>query len=156
MYFILYTSDASEQCSSEDITSILKVSRRNNPSNLVTGLLIYKKPGFLQYLEGPEQAVKALYEKIKNDKRHASIETIKDGEIDARVFPDWEMGFAGEDDLMLLACDESQFGDDLKWEPSRGGALFPHLFRSLKSTDVTWAKPLPYCDNSHRFPKEMV
>jgi uncharacterized protein (DUF952 family) len=64
--------------------------------------------------------------------------------------------FAGEDDLMLLACDESQFGDDLKWEPSRGGALFPHLFRSLKSTDVTWAKPLPYCDNSHRFPKEMV
>jgi hypothetical protein len=102
MYFILYTSDASEQCSSEDITSILKVSRRNNPSNLVTGLLIYKKPGFLQYLEGPEQAVKALYEKIKNDKRHASIETIKDGEIDARVFPDWEMGFAGEDDLQPL------------------------------------------------------
>jgi hypothetical protein len=102
MYFILYTSDASEQCSSEDISSILKVSRRNNPSNLVTGLLIYKKPGFLQYLEGPEQAVKALYEKIKNDKRHASIETIKDGEIDARVFPDWEMGFAGEDDLQPL------------------------------------------------------
>ena len=102
MYFILYTSDSSEQCSSEDINSILEVSRRNNPSNSVTGLLIYKKPGFLQYLEGPEQAVTALYEKIKKDRRHASIETIKDGEIDARVFPDWEMGFAGEDDLQPL------------------------------------------------------
>ena len=102
MYFILYTSGASEQCSSEDINSILEVSRRNNPSNSVTGLLIYKKPSFLQYLEGPEQAVTALYEKIKNDKRHSSIETIKDREIDARVFPDWEMGFAGEDDLQPL------------------------------------------------------
>ena len=102
MYFILYTSDASEQCSSEDINSILEASRRNNPSNLVTGLLIYKKPGFLQYLEGPEQAVTALYEKIKLDRRHSSIETIKDGEIDARVFPDWEMGFAGENDLQPL------------------------------------------------------
>ena len=79
MYFILYTSESSEQCSSEDINSILEVSRRNNPSNSVTGLLIYKKPGFLQYLEGPEQAVAALYETIKKDRRHASIATIKDG-----------------------------------------------------------------------------
>ena len=102
MYFILYTSDISEECSDKDIDNILTVSRRNNPSNLVTGLLIYKNPGFLQYLEGPEQAVKVLYEKIKKDKRHTSIETIKDGEIDARVFPDWEMGFAGHDDLQPL------------------------------------------------------
>ncbi len=64
--------------------------------------------------------------------------------------------FAGEGNLTLLACDETQFGDDLKWEPSRSGALFPHLFRSLKTTDVLWEKPLPYCDNSHQFPKEMV
>ncbi len=64
--------------------------------------------------------------------------------------------FAGEYDLMLLACAETQFGNDLKWEPSRGGALFPHLFRRLKTTDVLWVKPLPYCDNSHQFPKEMV
>jgi|MDTC01.3.fsa_nt_gb hypothetical protein len=102
MYFILYTSDASEQCSSEDINSILEVSRRNNPSNSVTGLLISKKPEFLQYLEGPEKAVTALYEKIKNDSRHSSVKTIKDGEIEARVFPDWEMGFAGEEDLQPL------------------------------------------------------
>lgn len=64
--------------------------------------------------------------------------------------------FAGEDNLMLLACDENQFGGDLKWERSRGDALFPHLFRDLKSTDVIWAKPLPCYDKLHRFPKEMV
>ena len=102
MYFILYTSNASEMCSSEEINNILEVSRRNNPSNQVTGLLISKKPEFLQYLEGPEKAVTALYEKIKSDSRHSSVKTIKDGEIEARVFPDWEMGFAGEGDLQPL------------------------------------------------------
>jgi hypothetical protein len=102
MYFILYTSEASEKCSSADINSILVSSRRNNPSNSVTGLLISKKPGFLQYLEGPEKAVTALYKKIRDDSRHSSIKTIKDGEIDSRVFPDWDMGFAGEEDLQPL------------------------------------------------------
>jgi hypothetical protein len=102
MYFILYTSNASEKCSSEDIASILEASRRNNPSNSVTGILISKKPEFLQYLEGPEKAVRALYEKIKTDSRHSSIKTVRDGEIEARVFPNWEMGFAGEEDLQPL------------------------------------------------------
>ena len=102
MYFILYTSNASKMCSREEINNILEVSRRNNPSNSVTGLLISKNPEFLQYLEGPEKAVEALYEKIKNDSRHSSVKTIKKGEIEARVFPDWEMGFAGEGDLQPL------------------------------------------------------
>ena len=102
MYFILYTSNASEMCSSEEIKNILEVSRRNNPSNSVTGLLILKKPEFLQYLEGPEKAVTTLYEKIKTDSRHSSVKTIKDGEIETRIFPDWEMGFAGEGDLQPL------------------------------------------------------
>ena len=102
MYFILYTSNASEKCSSEDIANILDASRRNNPSNSVTGILISKKPEFLQYLEGPEKAVRALYEKIKKDSRHSSIKTVRDGEIEVRVFPNWEMGFAGEEDLQPL------------------------------------------------------
>ena len=102
MYFILYTSNASEKCSSEDIASILEASRRNNPSNSVTGILISKKPEFFQYLEGPEKAVRALYEKIKKDSRHSSIKTVRDGEIEVRVFPNWEMGFAGEEDLQPL------------------------------------------------------
>ena len=102
MYFILYTSNASEKCLSEDIASILDASRRNNPSNSVTGILIFKKPEFLQYLEGPEEAVRKLYEKIKKDSRHSSIKTVRDGEIEVRVFPDWEMGFAGGDDLQPL------------------------------------------------------
>jgi uncharacterized protein (DUF952 family) len=61
--------------------------------------------------------------------------------------------FAGEDGLILLALDSDALGDDLKWEPSRGGALFPHLYRELRLSDVLWDKPLPIVDGIHQFPE---
>ncbi len=102
MFYVLYTSNRSEKCSNEEITNILKISRQNNLTNSVTGVLVYKPPEFLQYLEGPHGSVTSLYDKIKNDDRHDSIKTVSDGKIDSRVFPNWEMGFANEDDLQPL------------------------------------------------------
>lgn len=61
--------------------------------------------------------------------------------------------FAGEDGLILLALDSDALGDDLKWEPSRGGALFPHLYRELRLSDVLWDKTLPIVDGIHQFPE---
>ena len=60
--------------------------------------------------------------------------------------------FAGEDGLMLLAIESERLGEALKWEPSRGGALFPHLYRELRLSDVAWAQPLPLVDGVHQFP----
>ena len=60
--------------------------------------------------------------------------------------------FAGVEGLWLIACDSERLGDDLRWEPSRGGALFPHLYRPLRRDDVLWAKPLPLGPEGHRFP----
>jgi uncharacterized protein (DUF952 family) len=64
--------------------------------------------------------------------------------------------FAGEDGLTLLALDADSLGDALTWEPSRGGALFPHLYRALRLVDVIWDKPLPLVEGTHRFPPEMT
>ncbi|MBO9477302.1 DUF952 domain-containing protein [Shimia sp. R11_0] len=61
--------------------------------------------------------------------------------------------FAGEADLTLLAVDAGALGDALKWEVSRGGSLFPHLYRTLKLSDVLWAKELPLIDGHHQFPE---
>lgn len=63
--------------------------------------------------------------------------------------------FAGEFGLMLLAIDPDGLGDALKWEPSRGGQLFPHLYRALRLSDLCWARPLPIEDGKHRFPTEL-
>ena len=60
--------------------------------------------------------------------------------------------FAGQDGLFLLAVEAEPLGDALKWEPSRGGALFPHLYRDLQLADVAWAQPLPLVDGRHDFP----
>jgi uncharacterized protein (DUF952 family) len=51
--------------------------------------------------------------------------------------------FAGQPDLVLAAVDAEALGGELKWEPSRGGALFPHLYGPLAMSAVRWVKPLP-------------
>lgn len=64
--------------------------------------------------------------------------------------------FAGEDGLMLVAVKAEPLGEALKWEVSRGGALFPHLYRPLTMEDVAWSAPLPPGPTGHVFPKAMT
>ncbi|MFN3953620.1 MAG: DUF952 domain-containing protein [Pararhodobacter sp.] len=64
--------------------------------------------------------------------------------------------FAGESDLVLVACDATALGSALKWEPSRGGQLFPHLYRPLFTVDVVWDKSLPLGAAGHIFPEGLV
>ncbi len=64
--------------------------------------------------------------------------------------------FAGVDGLMLVAFEADNMGDAIKWEPSRGGDLFAHLYRPLNRAEVLWAKPLPIDDGAHIFPAEMT
>lgn len=65
-----------------------------------------------------------------------------------------EKHFKGQKDLMLLALKETDLGENLKWEPSLGGALFPHLYAPLPTSYVLWEKPLEMLkDGSHIVPK---
>ena len=65
-----------------------------------------------------------------------------------------EKHYKGQKDLILLAIIESDLGEKLKWEPSRGGALFPHLYAPLPTSHVLWEKPLEMTnDGSHIIPK---
>lgn len=62
--------------------------------------------------------------------------------------------FAGVDGLLLVAVEAEMLGEALKWEPSRGGALFPHLYADLDVDTALWVKPLPVGDNgNHVFPE---
>ncbi len=64
--------------------------------------------------------------------------------------------FDGESDLVLVAVATDRLGKDLKWEASRGGALFPHLYRELTLEDVVWDKSLPLGATGHIFPEGVV
>jgi uncharacterized protein (DUF952 family) len=59
----------------------------------------------------------------------------------------------GETDIVLVAVEADSLGAALRWEPARGGALFPHLYGALPLASVLWSKPLPLGDDGlHRFP----
>ncbi|MEI4485877.1 DUF952 domain-containing protein [Frigidibacter sp. MR17.14] len=64
--------------------------------------------------------------------------------------------FATESDLVLVAAAADMLGDALKWEPSRGGQLFPHLYRPLRLADVVWDKSLPLGATGHIFPEGLL
>ena len=61
--------------------------------------------------------------------------------------------FATESDLVLVAFESDRLGTALKWEPSRGGQLFPHLYRPLRLDEVIWDKSLPLGATGHIFPE---
>ncbi|MDF2231097.1 DUF952 domain-containing protein [Albimonas sp. CAU 1670] len=65
--------------------------------------------------------------------------------------------FAGDGDLWLLCTESPLLGESLHWEESRGGALFPHLYRPLTLRDVAWIRPLPLGpDGRHLFPADIA
>lgn len=62
--------------------------------------------------------------------------------------------FAGQNGLLLVAVDTATLGERLVFEPSRGGALFPHLYGTLPLRAVLWERPLPLLpDGTHQFPE---
>jgi uncharacterized protein (DUF952 family) len=62
--------------------------------------------------------------------------------------------FLGVGDLVLIAIDADALCHALKWEVSRGGELFPHLYGELPLSAMLWIKPLPLgLDRQHVFPE---
>jgi hypothetical protein len=93
---ILYVSTASELMTPQELAGMLRAARQRNQENGITGLLLYRGGNFLQYFEGPPEAVATLHARIRRDPRHYGVITVHEGQIAARQFPAWSMGF---DDL---------------------------------------------------------
>lgn len=62
--------------------------------------------------------------------------------------------FHGQEGLLLVAFDGAAIGPQLRYEPSRGGQLFPHLHAALDPALALWAKPLPWAGTHHVFPED--
>jgi len=64
--------------------------------------------------------------------------------------------FAGVSGLWLAALDEAGLSESLKWEVSRGGALFPHLYRRLALADILWCREIPMTEAGHLLPDDLA
>ena len=103
VYGLLYRSLSSTRLSADDAATLAIRSARNNALRGVTGLLLHAEPTgaqpglFVQWLEGPEDEVRALFETICEDDRHLDCEVTAEGPTaeligrDGRLFGEWDM-----------------------------------------------------------------
>jgi hypothetical protein len=90
----VYCSAATRHFASAELAELLLFARQNNARVGLTGMLLYAEGSFFQVLEGPAEAVDALYSKIELDTRHAKMTKIIQEPIRQRVFEEWTMGFS--------------------------------------------------------------
>ena len=100
-YYLIYASKAIAPMSECDLLMLLAEARSRNKDHNVTGMLLYiqldsiipEDGGFIQFLEGDESSVRAIFEKIRTDKRHKDILVLNGGRMTRRCFSGWYMGF---------------------------------------------------------------
>ena len=63
--------------------------------------------------------------------------------------------FASERGIYLLALESDVLEKDIRWEVSRGGAKFPHLYREMRREDVLWVRQLPDGPDGPLFPADL-
>ena len=123
---LLYLSNAKPELKQAELDRILEVSRKNNPSRDITGLLVFANGVFIQVLEGPSSEVTNLFETICDDTRHQEVAMLGEYVGQERIFSKWSMGFLqstfdeltritdspymiGRDDVLsLLSNDETE------------------------------------------------
>ena len=88
---VTYTSLAKPDLQTSELEEIHRSSRQSNTRDEITGLLVYNGTHFLQVVEGAEEPVAKLIERLREDPRHKGFEVRDKRRIDGRSFPDWPM-----------------------------------------------------------------
>ncbi len=137
---LMYASRAVPAIDQDELISILKKSKANNPRLGVTGVLCFSEGIFLQVLEGGRSAVSQLYNRIACDARHTSVELLCFDEIGERRFAGWSMGQVNMSRLnpaLLLKYSERPTLDPF----SVSGQVSMALFHELMATASVVGNP---------------
>ncbi|MEO9820901.1 MAG: BLUF domain-containing protein [Paracoccaceae bacterium] len=135
MIRVFYTSDLACSADRELIEKILRVSRKNNERDNITGFLILHENKIMQLLEGPEDTVTACVKRIAGDPRHSTTGRIMKSVATQRAFKGWSMGCANIHDMspavsdcvrdlyqVAERVDEAQ-SQEIHWESQSAGRL---------------------------------
>ena len=99
---ITYTSRAQLDLTENDLSEIHQTARHLNVLDGITGLLVFDGSRFLQVIEGPEDAVDDLVQRLRRDRRHSAFELREERSINERVFSQWSM------ELIRFGADKEQ------------------------------------------------
>ena len=103
MICMVYISSASYMINDQEIISIVNASRLNNTQLGITGILLYNAGSFMQLIEGEEENIENLYNKISHDPRHNSIKLLLRETITHRNFSEWQMGYRNLEKIKTIA-----------------------------------------------------
>jgi len=118
LYNVVYCSRAADGIDDAAVARIIETSRRWNPAQGITGLLVFGSGIFFQWLEGPRDNVTQLMANLKKDPRHQDVVSLSAvEEVRERLFPDWDMELVtGEDirDVLVDAMDNAKDPNNVK------------------------------------------
>lgn len=109
MFALAYLSTASHPPSQAELEGLLADARTFNARNSLSGALLLHDLTFFQFLEGPEVAVRAAFERIQSAKLHKDIVLLMLEETPRRFFGDWHMGFADAPASVQLQLAQAQW-----------------------------------------------
>jgi len=118
--------------------------------NTPTDDLIFKILGASEWASFQDAS---RYEGSADDARDGFIHLSRAGQVAGTA----AKHFTAREDLVLVAVRVRELGEALVWEPSRGGALFPHVYGELALTAVAWSEEMPLGpDNLHVLPSRLT
>lgn len=91
---LVYRSRATEALGWDELCALLHRARQRNRRESLTGLLVYDRGHFFQWLEGPAGALERIWDAVRRDPRHRDIERLGSPRLPMRLFADWEMRLA--------------------------------------------------------------
>ncbi len=83
--------------SDTDLFYLLAHARENNAKKGLSGIIVYDRGHFFQWIEGHDQALGGVWNRIRADARHTDVEILVDQQIRTRLFEGWTMQFAHRD-----------------------------------------------------------
>jgi len=92
-YCIVYFSTSFGLFREEDLVALLEQSRKHNYKASITGVLLYVQGNIVQVIEGDQEALESLFERIKQDRRHKGVTCVVNQRIQERLFPNWSMAY---------------------------------------------------------------
>ena len=113
-----------------EIGAILTTARLKNTKVGISGALLFNGAAFAQVLEGPLDAVEALFEAIQCDERHYDVVVLRNAEAEQRVFSDWSMAYADPARVDAVARAEIDL-DDAFVNPTAGAPRIVSLLEQL-------------------------
>ena len=143
MIRVFYTSELTNGVDRDMIENILRVSRKNNERDDITGFLIMHENKIMQLLEGPDDTVTDCVKRIASDPRHVTTCRIMKSTATQRAFKGWSMGCANIDDMSpsVAGCVrdlydvaervEAAQSREIHWESQSAGRLIQTFLRQF-------------------------